>query len=157
MPNPSEWKHHKVTKPKNDNEYLERMSRVILASGLNWRVLEKKWPGIKKAYANFDVNQVAKFLEPEIEELMMNPDVIRNLAKIRAIVANAKTIQELNTEYGSFAEYLGDLSKQGEDKMRTELSKKFAFLGKDTTVIFLFAVGQDQPKALSEWQARHQL
>src|SRR5260221_9426955 len=111
MPKPDEWmKRHKIEKPKNDNEYLERMSRVILASGLNWRVIENKWPGIKKAFDNFDVNKVAKYLEPEIEEHMMNPDVIRNLAKIRAIVANAKSIKELSAQNGSFAKYLESLS-----------------------------------------------
>ncbi len=158
MPKPDEWtmKHHKIEKPKDDDEYLERMSRVILASGLNWRVLENKWPGIRKAFAGFNVNKISQFQEPEIEELMMNPDVIRNLAKIRAIVANAKTIKELSNQHGSFATYLDSLNKAGgEDKMRDELSKQFAFLGKGTTVIFLFATGMDMPKATKEWQARH--
>src|SRR5438270_2378016 len=125
MPKPDEWmKHHKVEKPKNDSEYLERMSRVILASGLNWRVVKNKWPGIKKAFANFDINKVAKFQEPEIEELMMNPDVIRNLAKIRAIVANAQKIQSLSKEHGSFEKYLDSLNKSGgEDGLIKEISK----------------------------------
>ncbi len=159
MPKTDEWsmKHHKIDKPKDDSEYLERMSRVILASGLNWQMLEKKWPGIKKAFGNFDINKVGKFLEPEIEELMMNPDVIRNLAKIRAIVANAKTMQDLQKQHGSFANYLAGLNKAGgEDMIRDQLSKQFAFLGKGTTVIFLFAVGEKLPKATAEWQARHQ-
>src|SRR5438552_18968051 len=128
MPKPDEWNmhHHEIEKPKNDNEYLERMSRVILASGLNWRVIENKWTGIKKAFANFDVNKVSRFLEPEIEELMMNPDVIRNLAKIRAIVANAKTIKQLSQEHGSFAKYLEYLNKAGGEDMLTEqISKQF--------------------------------
>lgn len=155
MPKPSDWKHHKIEKPKNDNEYLERMSRVVLASGLNWRVLENKWPGIQKAFSSFDVNKVSKFQELEIEELMMNPDVIRNLAKIRAIVANATTIKSISKEFGSFEKYLDSLEKDGEDKMREQLSKTFAFLGKGTTVIFLFAVGRKLPKATAEWQARH--
>ena len=155
MPN-WEMKHHKIEKPKNDDEYFERMSRVILASGLNWRVLENKWPGIKKAFANFNIDKVSKFLEPEIEELMMNPDVIRNLAKIRAIVANAKKVKDLAKEHGSFANYLDALNKSGgEDLLMGELSKQFAFLGKGTTTIFLFAVGMDMPKATAEWQARH--
>lgn len=157
MPKPDEWmKRHKIKKPKDDNEYLERMSRVILASGLNWRVIENKWPGIKKAFAGFDIKKVSKFQELEIEELMMNPDVIRNLAKIRAIVADAKTIKELSKEHGSFAKYLEALDKTGgEDLMKEDVSKQFAFLGKGTTVIFLFAVGCNLPKATKEWQARH--
>ena|SRR5579862_9090969 len=157
MPKPGDWKHHNIEKPKNDNEYLERMSRVILASGLNWQVLNKKWPGIKTAFADFDVDKVSKFQEPEIEELMMNPGVIRNLAKIRAIVANAKLVKSLGTEFGSFEKYLDSLEKTGgEDKMREELSKNFAFLGKGTTVIFLFSVGKKLPKATAQWQSRHQ-
>jgi len=158
MPKPGDWSaHHKIEKPKNDNEYFERMSRVILAAGMNWRVIDKKWPSIKKAYANFDINKVAKFQEPEIDELMNNPDVIRNLAKIRALVANAKKLQELAKEYGSFANYLDSLNKQGgEDLMKEQVSKQFAFLGKGTTVIFLYASGCEMPKATAEWQARHQ-
>lgn len=159
MPKPTEWqmKHHKIEPPKDDSEYLERMSRVVLASGLNWRILENKWPGIKKAFKDFDISKVAAFDEFQIEELMMNPDVIRNLAKIRAIVANAKTMQELVKERGSFAKYLSSLQKAGgEDMLREQVSKQFAFLGKGTTVIFLFAVGEKLPKATAEWQARHQ-
>jgi len=35
MPNPSDRLNHKVDKPKGDNDYFERMSRVIFMSGLN--------------------------------------------------------------------------------------------------------------------------
>jgi DNA-3-methyladenine glycosylase I len=157
MPKPGEWSmHRKLERPKDDNEYFERMNRVILAAGLNWRVLEKKWPGIKKAFAGFDVDKVSKFLEPEIEELMMNPDVIRNLAKIRAIVGNAKEFKQIAKDYGSFEKYLDALEEDGgEDNLRQQVSKRFGFLGKGTTVIFLFAVGKNLPKATAEWQAKH--
>jgi len=156
MPKPSEWHHHKVDKPKDDNDYFERMSRVIFMAGLNWRTLEKKWTGIKQAFAGFDIDKVAGFQELEIEELMMNSDIIRNLAKIRAIVANAKEMQKIKSEYGSFEQYLSALKKSGgEDEQRSQLSKRFAFLGKGTTVIFLLSVGENLPKAAKEWESRH--
>ncbi|HSX18484.1 MAG TPA: DNA-3-methyladenine glycosylase I [Candidatus Saccharimonadales bacterium] len=153
MPN---WdaKHGKIDKPKNDDEYFERMSRVIFVAGLNWRVLDNKWPGIKKAFKDFSIDKVAKFQEPEIEELMNDRDVIHNLAKIRAIIANAKEIQSIAKEHGSFANYLKSLGD--EDTKVAALIKRFAFLGKGTTVIFLFASGEDMPKAHTEWHARHQ-
>ncbi|HSX36726.1 MAG TPA: hypothetical protein VLG13_01220, partial [Patescibacteria group bacterium] len=73
-----------------------------------------------------------------------------------AIIANAKEMQAIAKEYGSFADYLETLRKDGgEDGQVVALSKRFAFLGKGTTVIFLFAVGQDMPKAAAEWQERH--
>jgi 3-methyladenine DNA glycosylase Tag len=36
-----------VDKPTTGHDYFERMCRVMLVSGLNWRTLEKKWPGIR--------------------------------------------------------------------------------------------------------------
>src|SRR5579864_2486056 len=156
MPSPSDWHKHKIEKPKNDNEYFERMSRVIFMSGLNWRILDKKWPAIKKAFANFDIDKVAGFKEVKIGELMNNPDVIRNLAKIKAVVSNAKEIQQIIKEQGSFENYLTGLDKSGgEDELRQTLSKRFAFLGQGTTIIFLFSVGQKLPKAHQDWQAQH--
>ena len=158
MSQPSQWQisHQEMEKPKNENDYFERMSRVIFMSGLNWQILDKKWLGIKKAFANFDVNKVAKFQESKLEELMENPEVIRNLSKIRAVIANAREIQAIVGEYGSFSNYLVELRRQGgEDGLRDAISKRFAFLGIGTTVIFLFSVGEDLPKATREWENKH--
>ena len=147
---------HRVDKPQTDNEFFERMSRVILVSGLNWRTLEKKWPGIKKAFADFDVNTVAGFDEPEIDALMANSEVIRNLPKIRALVTNAVEFQAIAKEHGSFARYLAELRRRGgEAGLRDAVSKRFAFLGKSTTVIYLFSVGEELPEAAKEWEAQH--
>jgi DNA-3-methyladenine glycosylase I len=158
MSQPSQWQisHQEMEKPKNENDYFERMSRVIFMSGLNWQILDKKWPGIKKAFANFDVNKVAKFQESKLEELMENPEVIRNLPKIRAVIANAREIRSIVGKHGSFANYLVELRRErGEDGLRDAISKRFAFLGKGTTVIFLFSVGEDLPKATREWENKH--
>ena len=158
MSQTSDWqvRHQELETPKNDNDYFERMSRVIFMPGLNWQTLDKKWPGIKKAFANFDVKKVAKFQESKVEELMANPEVIRNLLKIRAVIANAREIQAAVKEHGSFAKYLTALRREGgEDGLRSAISKRFAFLGKGTTVIFLFSVGEDLPIARREWENKH--
>jgi 3-methyladenine DNA glycosylase Tag len=147
---------HHVDKPQTDNQYFERMSRVILVSGLNWRTVEKKWPGIKKAFADFDINAVAGFDEPEIAGLMANPEVIRNVSKIRALVANAAEFEAIAKEHGNFARYLAELrGSGGEAGLRAAVSKRFAFLGKGTTVMYLFAVGEELPEATKEWEAQH--
>lgn len=149
-----EW--HHVTKPHTDTEYFERMCRVILVSGLNWRTVEKKWLGIKKAFADFDINTVAGFDEPEIAGLMANPEVIRNVSKIRAILANAAEFQAIAKEHGSFARYLAEVrGSGGEAGLRAAVSKRFAFLGKGTTVMYLFSVGEELPEATKEWEAQH--
>ena len=45
----------------NDEVYFENMCRVIFQAGLNWQVIDNKWPSIKKAFANFNIDKVACF------------------------------------------------------------------------------------------------
>jgi 3-methyladenine DNA glycosylase Tag len=35
-------------------DYLDVMSKAVFQSGVSWNVVEKKWPGIKAALADFD-------------------------------------------------------------------------------------------------------
>jgi DNA-3-methyladenine glycosylase I len=157
MPKPDEWHHHQVEPPANDNDYFERMSRVILMSGLNWATLEKKWPGLREAFRGFDVDAVAALSENGIDALMQNPAVIRNRPKITAIIHNAREFQEVKDEFGSFKAYLDSLRAAGsETALTTGVAKRFAFMGKGTTVIFLFSVGESIPEATRGWQARHE-
>jgi 3-methyladenine DNA glycosylase Tag len=155
MPKPSEWQHHKVDKPIGDNDYFERMSRVIFMSGLNWATIEKKWPGIRDAFDGFDIAKVADYDEAKMAALMENPAVIRNRPKIQAVVSNAREFQAVADESGSFEKYLGSLRAKGEEAEKAEIAKRFAFMGKGTTVIFLYACGEDMPKAHAEWESRH--
>jgi DNA-3-methyladenine glycosylase I len=157
MPKPSTWPNpHKVEKPKDDNGYFDRMNQAIFSAGLNRQVIYKKWPGTRKAFDNFDINKVAKYLEPEVEELMNNPDVIHNLAKIRAIIKNAQEMQDIAAEYGSFASYLAEIRKAGgEEELKAGLSKRFAFLGRSSAVLFLLSVGEDLPDTNRQWHASH--
>jgi DNA-3-methyladenine glycosylase I len=143
MPKPSDWQHHHVDPPTSDNDYFERMSRIIFMSGLNWATLEKKWPGIKQAFRGFDIQAVAALGERDIAELMQNSAVIRNEAKIKAIIANAREFQSVIDEHSSFAAYLNSLKQQGTEVLVKQLIKRFAFMGKGTARIFLFSVGED--------------
>jgi hypothetical protein len=64
-------------------------------------------------------------------------------------------MQHIAREHGSFEHYLTELRQAGgEDAMRDAVSKRFAFLGKGTTVIFLFSVGEEMPQAIKEAEAR---
>lgn len=155
MPKPDQWQHHHAEKPADDRDYFERMSRVIFTAGLNWATLEKKWPGIKAAFDDFDIDTVADYGESKVDALMADTAVIRNLSKIKAIINNAIQFQEIEKEAGSFEAYLKGLEDQGEDQMRDAITKRFAFMGKGTTAIFLFSVGVEMPKASEEWRERY--
>ena len=56
--------------PKNDQGYLDLMSRAIFTAGLKWSMVEKKWPHFRKAFRDFSREKVARLSERDIRTLM---------------------------------------------------------------------------------------
>ena len=46
---PDWW--YREKRPATDEAYFENMCRVIFQAGLNWQVIDNKWPSIKKAFS----------------------------------------------------------------------------------------------------------
>lgn len=75
-------------------------------AGLSWATILKRRDGYRKAFANFDVQQVAKYDELKIQELLLDIGVIRNKLKVRGAVTNANRFIEVQKEFGSFSKYI---------------------------------------------------
>ena len=136
--------------PTSLSDYLEIMTKAVFQSGISWRVVEAKWPGIKEAFKDFDTDVVAGFSEPELDELAQDTRVIRNRRKLSAIVSNAQRMVELEEEHGGFQKYLRsrpDLSSTIQD-----IRKQFKFMGDTGTYFFLYVVGEEVPPH-DEWFA----
>ncbi len=43
----------KITKPKDEAEYFERMTKTVFKAGLTWTVIDKKWPNFRRSFTNF--------------------------------------------------------------------------------------------------------
>ena len=129
--------------PKSLDDYLAVMSKAIFQSGMSWKVVENKWPGILEAFDNFDVKKVANYNELDIENLSKDTRVIRNYRKLVAIVDNAGRMIELDDEYDGFQSYLrahGDF-----DATLKVMRKDFKFIGPMAAYYFLYVVGEDVP------------
>lgn len=126
--------------PKDDQSYLELMSKAIFTAGLNWSMVEKKWPNFQKAFADFSPKKVASLSERDVTALMDDSGIIRNEKKIRATVENAKTILDLAKEYGSVKGYLDSFGKR-EGKLLEDIQYKFKHMGPSTARTFLWMVG----------------
>ena len=140
---PDEKSAPKQIKPQSLDDYLEIMVKVVFQSGMSWQVVENKMPGIKEAFKNFDVAEVADFDERDIEALTQDTRVIRNQRKLNAIVTNARRMQELEKEHGSFQKYLrshGDF-----DATLKAIRKDFKFMGPFGVYYFLYVVGENVP------------
>ena len=129
--------------PRTLGDYLEVMSKAVFQSGMSWRVVESKWPGIRDAFLGFEADAVANLTEPSLEELAKDTRVIRNRRKIEAVVGNARRMLELEDSHGSFKNYLQ--SHGGFDETVKSLRKQFKFLGDAGSYYFLYVVGEEAP------------
>ena len=136
--------------PTSVSDYLEIMTKAVFQSGISWRVVEAKWPGIKEAFKDFDTDVVAGFSEPELEELAQDTRVIRNRRKLSAIVSNAQRMVELDEEHGGFQKYLR--SRPDFSSTVQDIRKQFNFMGDTGTYFFLYVVGEEVPPH-DEWFA----
>jgi DNA-3-methyladenine glycosylase I len=140
---PPDW-WYREKRPQSDDAYFENMCRIIFQAGLNWNVIEKKWPTIRKAFAQFSVEKVARFSRSDLECLMKDEWVVRNKGKIAAIINNATQFIEIKRQCGSFKAYLDSLDKSSNyASVVKELSSRFKWLGPSSASLFLYTVGED--------------
>lgn len=126
--------------PKDDSDYLDRLSKAIFTAGLNWRMVENKWPGFRAAFSGFSPSKVARLTERDIDVLMKDSRIVRNERKIRATVENAKAMLALQREYGSVKGYIDSFGKR-EAELLTALQQEFRHAGPSTARAFLWMVG----------------
>src|SRR5262245_9443973 len=136
--------HRQPKAPKDLSGYLDAMARVMFQTGLSWRVVEAKWPGLREAFRDFDPERVARLKSKDIDKLMGDTRVIRNRKKLEAIVSNAGHMLELNAEYKGFKKSLDSLGDF--DSTRKALHKEFAYMGDAGSWFFLWSVGRKVPE-----------
>ena len=69
---------------------FERLSLEAFQSGLSWLIILRKRPAFRAAFAEFDVDTVAGFDARRVEALLQDPGIVRNRAKINAVLVNAR-------------------------------------------------------------------
>ncbi len=129
--------------PKGLADYLEVMSKAVFQSGMSWKVVESKWPGLREAFREFDPEALTTLTEPELDELSQDTRGIRNRRKIEAVIGNARRMLELESAHGTFRGYLqshGDF-----DSTVKDLRKQFKFMGETGCYVFLYVVGEYVP------------
>jgi DNA-3-methyladenine glycosylase I len=90
----------------DDRKHFEFLILEGAQAGLSWETILKRRSGYREAFALFDWTEVAQFDQKKVEELMQNPDIIRNRLKIESVINNAKRFIEVREEFGSFNTYI---------------------------------------------------
>lgn len=136
--------------PSDDNGYLEQMTRAVFQAGFSWQVVANKWPDFRQAFDAFDVDRVAAYGPEEVDRLLSDPGIVRNGRKIEATIANARQLQAIRREFGSFANYLRSLDDLPYRERQKVLSQRFKNLGRTSVFVFLWCVNEEVP----DWEER---
>ena len=78
-----------------ERDLFERLSLEAFQSGLSWITILRKREAFRTAFNNFEPALVAAYTDADIERLMANAGIVRNLAKIKATIANARAVLAL--------------------------------------------------------------
>ena len=132
-------------KPKDDNGYLEMLTKAIFQSGFSWAVIRNKWPNFQRAFDGFDVDRVAAYDDRDMDRLLSDEGIVRNGRKIAATIYNAGQFQRIRDEYGSFHAYLRSTDDQPYAARRRALTRRFKNLGPTGVYVFLYTVDEEVP------------
>jgi DNA-3-methyladenine glycosylase I len=142
-------------RPVLDEQGLyERLCLELLQSGLSWSLILRKREGLREAFAGFDPEVVVRL---DVKRLLKDERVIRNRAKLEAIVQNAKATVAMRDDvplpelvwsfrrrpkraprnYGEMV----SLSPESKELAKELKRRGFAFVGPTTVYSTMQAVG----------------
>jgi len=147
--------------PVHDDRVLfEFLTLEGAQAGLSWSMILNKRKNYRRAFMNFDPERVARFSDTRIDRLMLDAGIVRNRLKLDSTVSNARAFIDVQTQYGSFDEYIwrfvdgrpkrnarkgmGDIpsSTPESDAMSKDLRKRgFRFVGTTICYAFMQATG----------------
>jgi DNA-3-methyladenine glycosylase I len=94
----------------DDARHFEFLVLDGFQAGLSWRTILHKRENFRKAFVGFDVAKVARFRPTKVERLMQDAGIVRNRQKIEATLGNAKAFLKVQTEFGSFNDFIWQLA-----------------------------------------------
>lgn len=113
----------------SDACWLEEMARCIFQAGFSWKVIENKWPGFQVAFEGFEPARIANYFDEDLDRLLADKSIVRNHAKINAVIENAMFLNSLSAEHGSAAEYLFNWPSEDLASLLLMLTKQGSRLG----------------------------
>lgn len=144
----------------DDQRLFEKLSLEGFQSGLSWLTILRKRDAFRHAFADFDFERIARFGKRDVARLLEDASIVRNRAKVEAVINNAERALELVEQEGSLARYVWGFEPQPHARLRdreslralsqTEESKALArdlkrrgwrFVGPTTVYAFMQAMG----------------
>ena len=144
----------------DDRKHFEFLVLESAQAGLSWLTVLRKRENYRIALDGFNVEKISMYDDKKLEELLLNPGIIRNRLKLKATINNANRFLEVVKEFGSFDTYIWSFTQNktlynrfnslSELPAKTELSDKiskdlvkrgFKFVGSTIIYAHLQAIG----------------
>lgn len=126
-----------------DDRWLAAMAKCLFQAGFNWKVIDAKWPGMEDAFDTFDPRTVAAYRDEDIDRLLSDRRIVRNGAKVMAVIENARFIRQVASDNDSFGTFVGSWPGERYDDLLNVLEKHGARLGSVTGQRMLRMMGRD--------------
>ena len=91
---------------RDDRKLFEFLILEGAQAGLSWITILRRRENYRAAFVGFDPERVARFGDDDVARLLGDAGIIRNGAKIRSAVKNARAFLKVAEEFGTFGEYL---------------------------------------------------
>jgi DNA-3-methyladenine glycosylase I len=125
----------------DDDELFGRLVMEINQAGLSWETILKKEESFRIAYDNFNIKKIAAYNQTDRERLLSDAGIIRNKLKVNAAIENAKTVVQLQDEFGSFEKWLEFHHPKTKEEWVKLFKKNFKFTGGEIVNEFLMSIG----------------
>ena len=148
-------------KVNHDDDFQFMMLCLEGASvGLSWRTILHKREAYCAAFHDFRIDACAGMTDEALEAQLQNPGIIRNRSKVFSVRRNARAVQRIQAEFGSFDAYLwafadgkpidGHWKTPGEVPVESDVSRAMSrdmkkrgigFVGPVITYSFMQSIG----------------
>jgi DNA-3-methyladenine glycosylase I len=130
---------------RTNDEYFQIIKQIIFYSGFKAKTVTNKLDIINKHLP--DYKTVSLFNGKNIASILADKKMIKNKGKVSAVINNAKTINSIAKQYGSFQSYIESfaptVSFENLMLLKEELQYRFDYLGEITVYHFLMDIGLD--------------
>lgn len=129
-----------------EDRWLAELSKFVFRTGLNWSVIENKWPGFEEAFKGFDVGKCAMMDDEMFDSLLTDTRIVRHGSKIASVRDNAAFFLELRDQGGigkvvadwpdsDFAGLLDMLKSRGSRLGGSTAQYGLRFMGKSSFIL----------------------
>ncbi len=107
-------------RPTRDDRWIfEKLCLEGFQAGLSWLTILNKRENFRAAFANFEIDKVARFNSRSVTRLLQDAGIVRHRGKIESTINNAKRAQDLRQEFGSLAAFVWQFEPSAKARPKT--------------------------------------